>query len=371
MRVCLITDVFPNPLAGYRVYPGELARRLVGGGHQVVLLARRFPGQAAREEGQGFPVSRVRFQSPMPLGLDTFPELWRFRRALRSELPGAEVIHGMPLYRAGMVACAIAGGCRVVIRDGSNLLHHAEVMRRWTSRMGVRWTLRRVDCLYVSHPALADLYRSLSGSPILLRTPVDCDRFRPMEVDRDGTFVLMNLGRYHPSKGLTHAVEAMPDILRSVPSAELRLFGEGDQRPRLEALAARLGVSHRVRISPPIPPDRVPEALNRADVFLQPSILPETPNTLLEAMACARPIVCTTVVGYPELLREGETCLKTLPGDSKALAERVVELHRDGDLRSALGRAAREAVKETLGWDRHLRDVLALYRGEPCAAFAA
>ena len=77
------------------------------------------------------------------------------------------------------------------------------------------------------------------------------------------------------------------------------------------------------------------------DVFVMPSFSEATPNSVLEAMACGKPIIASDVGGIPDMIG-AESGIVVPPGDMEALAEAMLRLARDGDLRSRMGAAAKE-----------------------------
>lgn len=103
------------------------------------------------------------------------------------------------------------------------------------------------------------------------------------------------------------------------------------------------------------------EALAALDVFVLPSRYEGLSFAVLEAMAAERPIVASTVDGTVEVVEDGHTGLLVPPGDSSALADRIVRLLADAALSERMGRAARLRVVEHYGQERMLRDTYALY----------
>ena len=89
------------------------------------------------------------------------------------------------------------------------------------------------------------------------------------------------------------------------------------------------------------------------DVFALSSVTVECfPISLLEAMACARPAVCTAVGGIPEMISDGETGYLVPPKDPQQLAARLVRLLRDPQTARRMGRAGRDRVEAEFNLDR-------------------
>jgi glycosyltransferase involved in cell wall biosynthesis len=85
------------------------------------------------------------------------------------------------------------------------------------------------------------------------------------------------------------------------------------------------------------------------------------PKSLLEAAACARPIVATDVPGCREIARDGVTALLVPPDDAQALADAIFLLAKDKRLRATFGEAGRRLVEKEYSAERIGADIVALY----------
>ena len=124
----------------------------------------------------------------------------------------------------------------------------------------------------------------------------------------------------------------------------LLVAGEGDDRPRLEALIAELGRGDRSRL--PRPPLRLRRCTSAMDVFALSSLREGLPNVVLEAMALEVPVVATRIAGVPRLIEDGQQGLLVEPGDASALAEAINRLIESEPLRQRLAAAARQRVEQ-------------------------
>jgi len=110
-------------------------------------------------------------------------------------------------------------------------------------------------------------------------------------------------------------------------------------------------------------PGGVPEAMRQADLFVLPTIEDACALVVLEAMACALPVVTTTNNGSGELIENGRDGLIVETGDSAALTSAFRRLVAQPDLRNALGAAARQKVQDAHSWESYGESVLAIIRG--------
>ena len=134
-------------------------------------------------------------------------------------------------------------------------------------------------------------------------------------------------------KGHRFLIRAAAQVVREVPDARFVILGEGERRDELTREIRDLGLERHVLL-PGFRPD-VLSLLKTFDVFVMPSITEGLGTSLLDAMACARPIVASRVGGIPEVVVDGETGLLVPPRDPDSLAEAIVKLLEDRAARRA------------------------------------
>ena len=133
------------------------------------------------------------------------------------------------------------------------------------------------------------------------------------------------------------------DAALEVPDAGFILFGEGGERPRLEALIRRHNLQNRFVLAGHIAAlDRV---LPNADLVVLPSHTEGLPNVALEASAAGVAVVATAVGGTPEVIADGVTGWLVPPANATALAERIRHLLDDDATRERFGAAGRKRMQ--------------------------
>jgi glycogen(starch) synthase len=163
------------------------------------------------------------------------------------------------------------------------------------------------------------------------------------------------IGSFYAYEGLALLLQALPQILESLPSLRLLLVGGGPQEDELKAMAVRLGIDQHVIFAGWVPHQQIAHYYNAIDVLVYPRLSMRltnlvTPLKPLEAMAQGRLLVASDVGGHKELIEHGKTGILFTAGNAKALAGSLVDLFRHNEQWPALRMAAREYVETERNW---------------------
>lgn len=173
--------------------------------------------------------------------------------------------------------------------------------------------------------------------------------------------VVLWVGRFAPLKNVSLLIEAFAALAPRRPRAMLVLVGEGALEGRLRSDARRLGIEQRVRFVGAKPLAELPAWYSMADVFALPSSFDNSPNVLLEAMACGLPVVATRVGGVGRYVENGSTGLLVEPGQAPALAAAIERVLNDPDLRARLVAGGLAQVRQGRSWAASAGKLLSLY----------
>ena len=170
------------------------------------------------------------------------------------------------------------------------------------------------------------------------------------------------MGRVDPLKDLHTLIRAFALVRSEIPDARLRIFGGTPAANQVyhascQALIDELGLTGQATLEGRV--GNAVEAYHAGHLVALTSISEGFPYTVVEAMACGRPTVCTNVGGVAEAV--GDTGIVVAPRDVEAVAAACVRLLRDRDLRSRLGEAARKRVMERFTLQRSLLDYREIY----------
>jgi glycosyltransferase involved in cell wall biosynthesis len=234
-----------------------------------------------------------------------------------------------------------------------------------------RWKYRQVSCFIAASEAIRRMLVT-DGVPevrtVTVHEGIDVDHVAAAaRVDLHGAFwlphgapIVGNVAALVPHKGQKHLIDAAALVVRRVPDARFVIAGEGELRPSLERQIKEHHLEKHVLLAG-FRPDVL--SLHKAfDVFAMSSVSEGLGTSLLDAMACGRPIVATTAGGIPEVVVDGQTGLLVPPRDHQAMADAIVRLLSDPELRKRMGAAGAARARTKFSADRMVRETLRLYQ---------
>jgi glycosyltransferase involved in cell wall biosynthesis len=168
-----------------------------------------------------------------------------------------------------------------------------------------------------------------------------------------GTPVVGIVAALRPEKNHELFLQAAKLIHQALPTTKFLVIGDGPRRAELECFARDLGLNEAVRFTGTR--GDVPEMLSLVDVILLTSHMEANPASILEAMACEKPVVATRVGSVPETVLDGRTGYLVPPGDAYELARLTLDLLCHPDHAALLGRAGREHVIAHWSVDRMVK----------------
>jgi glycosyltransferase involved in cell wall biosynthesis len=170
---------------------------------------------------------------------------------------------------------------------------------------------------------------------------------------------ILYAGKIDRVKGTDILIRAFSLIEEKI-GVRLRLVGSGKHERQMRELAHGLGLDARVEFIPWASRETLRQQMSRCQVFVLPSRFETFGTVLLEAMACAKPVVATTTMGSRAIVQDKLNGILVQPEDPTALAEAMTILLMDEGIRRRLGNAARSHVQS----DYDFRHLAAVVEGE-------
>jgi glycosyltransferase involved in cell wall biosynthesis len=291
---------------------------------------------------------------------------------------GFDAVHVHWVVPNGPIGALAARGRRVPLVVSVHGSDVAVAERSFAVGRVARWSFERSAAVIAPSEDLLERARALGGRGRLERIQYGADAdalSAPPGAaaalrDRLGLaaddVVVVGIGRLLRVKGFDYLVAAHARAVQDLPQLRLVLVGDGAERGRLAEQVRELELGGSVRLAGTAGRDEIPAYLAAADVVAVPSVRYERyvdglPNVALEAMGAGRPLVATDVGGLPELVRPGVNGLLVPEKDPRALADAILELARDPDLRERLGAEGRREIREERSWEAVGRRYVELY----------
>jgi glycosyltransferase involved in cell wall biosynthesis len=333
---------------------------LRGLGHRTVLVAHP-QGELRRRAAEGLDLIGLAPRSELDLAA-----AWRLARVLKQVEPA--IVHAHDPHGVAVAATAIGFGGLAV---KPTLVASRRVDFPLKLNALSQWKYRQVAAFLCASECIRQILIA-QGIPrertITVHEGIDLghvDAAPPTSV-REAFWLPTNapivgcVGALVEHKGHRHLVHAAKDIVRAVPEARIVILGEGDLRDELTRMIHELGLERHVLL-PGFRPD-VLSLLKTVDVFVMPSITEGLGTSILDAMACGKPVVASAVGGIPEVVAPEETGLLVPPRDPSALGAAIIRLLGGRALAARMGEAGRARVEQRFTAERMVQETLDLYR---------
>jgi glycosyltransferase involved in cell wall biosynthesis len=367
VRVALVTDRFPPDVGGLAGAVHRIAHGLAAAGDEVDVYAVGAPASDEAENGAVW-TCRV----PARRREDDTSAALLGLLVRRHEAAPYDVVHGFYLARAGFLAAYAARYLdlpSVVSARGNDLDRAALDPAR------AAFVLRALDLADRVTAVSADLARKAAALAPDARVEVvpngvDARAFRPVRGDRalarrlglEGREVVGFAGELRHKKGLTVLLPALSALARTRPVTLLAAGGVRADDEGYLALFRRDNPHLHVATTEMRAARDLPRVYALMDVFVHPSLHDGLPNAVLEALACARPLVASTAGGIPDVVRHDREGILVRPGDAEALSAGIAALLDDRPRARRLGRAGRERVLSAFTPAAEIARYRALYR---------
>jgi L-malate glycosyltransferase len=355
----------------------DTARTWRGGQNQVLLTVNGLRAIGERAALVAHPDGELRRRAAeglelIPIAPRTEMDLtaaWRFARVLKRLSP--DVIHAHDPHGVAMasLALSLAAGSGTQGRTPP-LVASRRVDFHLKGNSFSRWKYRQVDCFVAASEAIRQMLVA-DGVPaertVTVHEGIDVDHVLaapPVNVHEalwlpHHAPVVGNVAALVPHKGQRYLVDAAHLVVQEIPDARFVIFGEGELREHLEKQVRDHHLEKHVLL-PGFRTD-VLGCIKGLDLFAMSSVTEGLGTSLLDAMACSRPIVATRAGGIPEIVEDGVNGLLVPPRDAPALAQAIVRALKDPDLRQGMGKAGFDRVNARFTVDRMVEQTAAVY----------
>lgn len=389
----------PVPDGSIMIWMYEVANRLTKNA-EVLVYGQQSAGQPENEIHNNVTYRRVSVQSDLkwhklarkchrllPHRLPGFAADWFYKHYIRAiardlQQQDCDVIHLQNLSQFAPLLRRCSPNSKIVLHM------HCE----WLSQLDKKAMARRIDncdlilgCSDYIANKVAQKFPQFSPRCRAVYNGVDTIAFSPANPGqaprRDGLCEILFVGRISPEKGLHDLIEALGLLKNQGCKFRLKLVGPQNPAPReyivavsddesvraldrfyqnpdgtnylttLQQRIEALGLQDQIELTGPLTITQLADLYRNADILVNPSLSESFGMSLIEALACATPVIATRTGGMTEIVEKTGGAVLAEPDDVASLADALATLINNPEKRKALGQTGREKVAELFSWD--------------------
>ncbi len=291
-----------------------------------------------------------------------------FKRVLREVKP--DLVHAGPIQSTAFLTAAAGFKPLVSMSWGSDLLKDAD--RSAWMRWKTRFTLKRTSVLIGDCQAVRQKAQSFGFRPervVLFPWGVDLQRFSPGRTDEfrnrlgwQDQFVLLSLRSWEPIYGVDLLVRAFARAAQQVPQLRLLLLGGGSQSTVIHQILTRNDLLDRVYLGGQVSQNELPKFYQAADLYVSASHGDGSSVSLLEALACGKPVLVSDIPGNCEWITPGQEGWLFLDGSEDSLVEAMINVSGQPEKLAGAGLAARVLAEKRANWTENFKELLKAYQ---------
>ena len=367
------------------IYVHDINRHLVQLGHRVTVVTPALGNAGKQETFDGVDVVRFPINLPESLwyghvaqdkitraqkigrlfAISNYMRLQYIHNIRVAKSCGADIVHGHWAIPTGPSVVAAAKKLSIpsviTMHGGDVYVNRSQgydFPTRWYVKPVLKYVLNAASRLTAISEDCREHAISCGANPDQIRlvfNGADLTRFSPGEItatdfEKYGPNMIFACRQLFPRKGIAILLEAAAIVRKSIPDLKIVIAGDGFQRGELEQLSRDLSIDDITSFLGWIVNKDLPRYYRAAAVSVIPSLEEGFGIPAAEAMGCELPVIASDAGGLPEVVDDGVTGFVVPRGDVKALADKMLLLLHDPELRVRMGKAGREKSMRSFSW---------------------
>lgn len=362
MRICYLANASS-------VHTHRWVRYFVERGHEIHVISF----ENAQIEGTTVHVLKL----PILVRSATFPlkmaSIYRIKALINRIKP--DILHAHYAINYGLFGALCNFKPFVITAWGSDVLTVPEArLISMIKQFIAKYALRKADVITCDAPHMKEAIKHL-GIPAerinLICFGVDTRKFSPRRKSENlktqlGIYdnpTVISLRNLEPIYDVESLIKSIPLVLEEIPETNFVIAGKGLEEMKLRELAKSLGVSNNVKFVGFIPNDRLPEYLNSMDVYVSTALSDAgIAASTAEAMACGLPVIVTDVADNRKWVEDGVNGFVVPIKNPKSLAEKIIYLLQNEDIRNQFGIVNRKIIEERNNYYKEMEKMEDVYK---------
>ncbi len=360
MRILFVSDIYYPHIGGVSEHICNLANHFEGMGHKVSILTANIHGELKPDEervirlGKSAIIPANRSCSRITYGVSTD----KISRIVNKY----DIVHIHGTLAPTLPLLTLMTSRRTNIFtfhptfEPSLLFEVSKgYLRRYFDRINGK--------IAVSKTARDSIFRYFPGEYRIIPNGVDTERFTPGDASRKfpkGILPkeILFVGRIEPRKGLQYLIDALPLVKKEIDDVHLTVVGGGYKEMRLRISDE---VKDSIRFLGFVEPGHLSEIFKGSSLFVSPAISGESFGiVLIEAMASGVPVIASDIPGYRCVIEDRKNGLLVSPGDHKEIAESIVKIMKNDNLRCSLIKGGLKSAAR-YSWKKVSKEILDFY----------
>jgi glycosyltransferase involved in cell wall biosynthesis len=369
MKILILIPHYPPIIGGAEVFAKALADYLAGRGEEVhvitgkihkTLIAEKDNGEVHLHRVSLIPMKDLVNHSHFYLVTGVPLMFLKSINLVREK--DVDIIHTVGLIASviGTILSKITNKPHVSTIQGWGLSKYSNGNANFLARRLVRYAMSNSVVVHCISSYTERSARELGAGKTLL-APNGAYLGRLSNLNRKGLKeklgigqekIILTAGRLIEIKGIKYLIKAFNKVLEDQNNIRLLIIGDGPEKKKLVNLSDQLHLKDRISFLGHMPHEQVLSYMCASDIFVGPSLVEGLGNVFIEAMACGTPVIGTTVGGIPDIIEDKVNGLLVPPGDSNAIADAILKILNDEELRIRFSKKGLMVVKEIFDWDK-------------------
>ena len=354
MIIVILSDSYPPSIGGKQKEVELIAKELARLGHRVHVITKLIEETKRREEEGNLIIHRFSYREGLPIVTKILYILGIVKviKEILREEGRIDAMHANDLL--GICIPSVLIGLLfkmpiIVQGHGTDILLLRHGRPRWKYLL-YKLVITRAHRIVVN-ARYAISYLAEVGVPedkiTVIPCPIPVELIRKVQAGAekpDDVMRIITVANLIWQKGLNYLIAAAKKVCEHMRNVEFIIVGEGPLRDEFLRQIRELKLEDKVVLAGSLPYEEALKLMASADIFVLPSVYDQLPIVILEAMALGKPVVATNVCGIPEVIEDAKTGLLVKPSDVDSLAETILRLIENPELRERLSQEASRAA---------------------------